>query len=504
MTHTLITNPLLWADVPDVDPIRIGNIYYMVSTSMHSMPGCPIMRSEDLKHWEIVGYVFDTLEDNDGHNLQGGNNIYGQGSWAASLKHHNGIVYLCFSCNDTKAFYIYQTEDIERGPWTRTVIEGLRHDPALLFDEDRVFVFYGNGDIYLTELLPDLSGVKPDGIQQLLFETEREGIGLRCEGCHAYKLNGYYYLLFIEWPREGNRRRRQICYRSRELLGPYERKIVLDDDLGYHNKGVAQGGIFDTPSGDWYAMLFQDHDAVGRIPILVPMAWEADWPVFGYDGKVPAQFTVPLPEKPGQSLVISDEFNYLDECLALQWQWNHNPDHSSWSVTERSGHLRLRTADPALGVLQARNTLTQRTEGPACEVTVLLDTSGLQLGERAGLIALQSHFGTIGVRVDEDGRRFLSMCVNDGTGGDRELAATPLEGELVHLRIVFNFADSIDEATFHYSLDGSSWTVFGETLHMKYTLDHFMGYRIGLYTYATGQSGGHADFDYFRYRRLED
>ncbi|RIX59197.1 glycoside hydrolase [Paenibacillus nanensis] len=501
MNKTLITNPIMWADVPDVDPIRVGSCYYMVSTSMHSMPGCPIMRSTDLKHWEIVSYVYDTFEDNEAHRLENGKNIYGKGSWAASLRHHNDTFYVCFSSNDTRRFYVYRTKDVVNGPWERSVIDGLRHDPGLLFDEGRVFVFSGNGSIYITELTADATAVKPGGIDQLLFETEREDIGLRCEGCHAYRLNGYYYLLFIEWPRTGNMRRRQICYRSKELLGPYERRIVLDDDLGYHNKGVAQGGLLDTPNGEWYAMLFQDHDAVGRIPCLVPVAWEDDWPVFGIDGKVPEQFEVGLPESESMPLVISDEFDYQSDRLARNWQWNHNPDNRLWSVTERPGYLRLRTGSLADSVVQARNTLTQRTEGPACTGETLLDTAHMKPGDRAGLVALQSHYGTVGVAVADNGEKFITMCVNGGAGEEKVLEACPFDGSVVHLKIHFDFEDSIDQAVFYYSMDGTEWAAIGEPLQMKYTLDHFMGYRIGLYQYATREIGGCADFDYFRYQR---
>ncbi len=180
-----------------------------------------------------------------------GKDIYGKGSWAASLREHKGLYYVCFSSNDMQRFYIFKTDDIEKGKWQRSVINGLFHDPSLLFDEERVFVIYGNGEIFITELTADVTRIKPEGINHLLLETEGEGIGLRCEGCHAYKINGYYYLLFIEWPLGGNQRRREVCYRSTELLGPYERKIVLDDNMDYCNHGVAQGGIIDTTDQSW-------------------------------------------------------------------------------------------------------------------------------------------------------------------------------------------------------------------------------------------------------------
>ncbi|AIQ17580.1 glycoside hydrolase [Paenibacillus sp. FSL H7-0357] len=502
MNTAIITNPVMWADVPDVDVIRFGPVFYMVSTSMHSMPGCPIMKSVNLNDWEIVNYVYDTFEDNEAHQLQDGKGIYGKGSWAASLRYKDGIFYVCFSSNDMDRFYIYRTEDIEHGIWERSVIPGLHHDPSLLLDDDsKNYVIYGNGSIRIKELTEDLTAVKPGGIDQLLLEGERTDIGLRIEGCHAYKLNGYYYLFFIEWPRSGNRRRRQLCYRSRELLGPYERKIILNDDLDYHNNGVAQGGIVDTLGGDWYTVLFQDHDAVGRIPCVFPMSWENDWPVVGENGRVSQVFATKLPAAEPKPLVISDEFDYANNRLALNWQWNHNPDNGLWSVTERPGFLRLRTGQIADSILWARNTLTQRTEGPACSAETVLDLSGLRPGDRAGMVALQNGFGTVGIAAGEQGRFNVGMCVNGGDGGEETVESVEFTSDQVYLRIVFNFEDSLDQADFFYSEDGTAWKPIGRTLYMKYTLDHFMGYRIGLFNYATKQSGGYADFDYFHYHR---
>lgn len=501
MGGTLITNPVIWADVPDPSVIRVGSVFYMVSTSMHSMPGCPIMKSVNLKNWEIVNYVFETLEDHDAHKLSDGKGIYGKGSWAPNLRCHDGTFYVCFSSLDMKRFYIYRTKDIENGPWERSVIDGIYHDPSLLFDEGRVYVIHGNGDIRITELTEDLTAVKPGGINGLLLVGEREGIGLRCEGCHAYRLNGYYYLFFIEWPKVGNKRRRQICYRSRNLLGPFERRVVLDDDMGYRNHGVAQGGIVDTPAGEWAAVLFQDHDAVGRVPCVVPVRWEDGWPVFGTDGKVPQSFELQLPDVAAGPLVISDAFDYSENRLALNWQWNHNPDNSLWSVTERPGWLRLVTGSPARSVEYARNTLTQRTEGPACSGMTLMEFAHMKPGDRAGLVALQHFYGTVGIHVAEDGARYVAMCVRGEDGGEEVVEKIRYDGDSIHLKIDFDFRDSADLARFFYSADGGEWHAVGRPLQLKYTLDHFMGCRFGLFHYATRETGGYVDFDYFRYEK---
>lgn len=502
MTIT-IKNPIIWADVPDPDVIRVGKVYYMVSTSMHSMPGCPIMKSVNLRDWELVSYLYDTFEDNEGHQLLDETGIYGKGSWATSLRFHKGSYYVCFSSNDMKQFYVYRTDDIEHGVWDRFVIEGLHHDPSLLFDEDRVFVIHGNGDIRITELTEDATALREGGINQLLLEGEREGINLRAEGCHAYKINGYYYLFFIDWPGVGNQRRRQLCYRSRDLLGPYEYKMILDDDMGYFNNGVAQGGIIDSPAGEWFTVLFQDHGSVGRIPCVLPVHWEEEWPIIGVNGTAPLTFEAELPDSEAKPLVISDEFNYGDNRLALNWQWNHNPDNERWSVTERPGWLRLHTGKLADSVEFARNTLTQRTEGPACSAVTLLDTTSMQSGDYAGLVALQSQFGTVGIMVGDNGERHIVMGVNGGGDNQQTIASHLYENSLVYLRIDFDFRDSVDLAHFYYSADGIDWNPIGKPLQMRYSLEHFMGYRIGFFNYATLQAGGYADFDYLHYSRVD-
>lgn len=494
---TIIKNPIIWSDIPDIDVLRYGDTFYMVSTTMHVLPGCPIMKSKDLLHWEIQSYIFDCVDDNDMYRLENRekNGVYGRGQWATSLRHHDGIFYACFACNEMQKTYIYYTDDIESGKWDRHVLDGIYHDSSLLFDDGKVYIFYNGGDVRITELKSDVSGVKEGGIDQLLLSTPKENIGLRCEGCHAYKIGEYYYLIFIEWPTDGHERRRQICYRSKELLGPYERKVILDDDMGYHNKGVAQGAIFDDEAGNWYAMLFQDHDAVGRIPFILPVQWKDEWPMIGFDGKVPKEWEVPLEETQSYDMVISDDFNHSKNVLANNWQWNHAPMDECWSFTKRPGYLRLTTGCIRDNVLFARNTLTQRTEGPACQATVTAELSGMKDGDYCGLIALQSNYGTVGIKM-ENGQKYVIMTTKDG-----QQYSKLYEGDCCQFRIHFDFEDSRDIATFFYSKDGVEFEKIGIDLKMLYALEHFMGYRIGIFNYASKEIGGYVDYQNFIYEK---
>lgn len=494
-----VENPIIWADFPDPDILRVEDTYYMVTTTMFMMPGGPILRSKDLANWEPVSYIFNSLEDNENYKLEAGKNAYGNGQWATSLKYHDGLFYACFASNDLKKTFIYYSPDIEKSYWDRYTIEGVYHDPSLLFDDGRVYLIYGNGDIGIVELKEDLSGLKKDGVRQILLRTPRENMILRCEGCRAYKLWGYYYLLFIEWPRDGKQRRRVVCYRSRDLLGDYERRVLLDDDLGYKNQGIAQGAFIDSPSGDWYAILFQDHGAVGRIPHLMPLSWEDGWPAIGDRGRVPKSFETPFKPYRARPLITSDSFDHRENKLGLQWQWNHNPLDNCWSFTKRPGYLRLETKGLATDILSARNTLSQRTSGPKAIYTVRLDTKGLKAGDYAGLVALQSQYGTIGVYVDRDNTRKI-LVRKRGQGGDiGEQGGLVLDGSNLYLRVGFNFTKGLDLASFYYSYDGISFNKIGSDLKMHYSLDLFIGYRIGVFYYSTRQAGGYADFCSFSY-----
>lgn len=495
----LVRNPIIWADMPDPDILRSGDTYYMVSTTMFMMPGGPILKSKDLVHWEIVSYIFDRIEDNDIYRLKNGRHAYGKGQWATSLKFYHGRYYACFVCHDMKRTYIYHTDDIEKSGWDRYVLENVYHDMSFLFDDDRAYLIYGNGEIGIAELKEDLSGVEEGGVNRLLFSTPSENMRLRCEGCRAYKLNGYYYLLFIDWPLDGSERRRVICCRSRELLGDYEWKVLLDDDMGYQNMGIAQGALVDTPNGDWYAVLFQDHGAVGRIPYLIPVAWENGWPVMGRNGKVPASFEVPFEEYAAKPLITSDSFDHSENVLDLRWEWNHNPDAECWSFTERPGFLRLSSKTIVKDILTARNILTQRTSGPKCAFTVELDAAGMKAGDYAGLVALQGNYGTVGLKIGSKGEANVLVCRRNDGGRQAAEYEARFPGKRIFLKIAFDFENSRDTASFHVSEDGVKWRKIGRELQMKYTLDLFIGYRIGLFYYSEEEAGGCADFRNFSY-----
>ncbi|MEO6732131.1 MAG: family 43 glycosylhydrolase, partial [Ferruginibacter sp.] len=373
------TNPVIFADVPDMSMVRVGDTYYMSSTTMHMNPGVPIMKSTDLVNWKLISYAYDTLAVMDELNLNKGKSIYGRGSWASCIRYNKGTFYVSTFSQTPNKTYIFSTKNIEKGNWKRISFSPSYHDHSIFFDDNgKVYMIYGAGKLRILELNEDLTGVKP-GTEQVLIENASTpsgtGGGLPAEGSQLFKVNGKYYLVNISWPRGGMRT--VIIHRADKITGPWDGKVALQD------LGVAQGGLIDMPDGKWYAYLFRDFGAVGRIPYLVPVKWEDGWPVLGVNGKVPATLNLPANKGLIPGIVNSDEFSRKknDAALPLVWQWNHNPDNSLWSVTERKGFLRLKTGRIDTSFLLARNSLTQRTIGPVCSGIVSLDVSNMKNGD---------------------------------------------------------------------------------------------------------------------------
>jgi beta-xylosidase len=487
-------NPIIFADVPDVSMIRVSDTYYMSSTTMHMSPGVPIMKSKDLINWQVISYAYDTLGNIDALNLNNGKNAYGRGSWASSIRFHNGTYYVSTFSSTTGKTYIFYTKDPEKEPWKRISFSPSFHDNTLFFDDDgRVYLITGNKKLTLVELNADLTGVKPGGINEVIIENASlpsgndSGLG---EGSQLFKVNGKYYLFNITWPKGGMRT--VVIHRSDKITGPWEGRLAFQD------KGVAQGGMIDTPDGRWFAYLFRDYGSAGRIPYLVPMKWENGWPEIGVDAKVPDNLDLPASKGLIPGIVNSDEFNRKkgEPALPLVWQWNHNPVNDLWSVTQRKGYLRLTTGRTDTLFVQARNTLTQRTFGPECYGSTSVDVTNMKDGDFAGLALLQRKFGLVGVK-SENGTKSIVM-INAQSGKPVEAQTVPLTQETVYLRAECDFRDLADVANFFYSLDGKKWFPIGTQLKMEYSMPHFMGYRFGLFNYATETPGGFVDFDWFR------
>lgn len=508
------TNPIIKADFPDPDVIRVEDTYYMLSTTMHFRPGAVILRSYDLIHWELVGHVFDILDNTPEECMQGERSSYGHGMWAGSLRYHQGKFYVCFSSLDTDKTYIYISEHIE-GDWEKITLNEYRHHPSLLFDDDgRVYMVSGYKEILVRELLADCTGYRAGGLQRVLLQPMTEDVYLGYEGSHIQKIHGKYYLFVIYWPKVEPARRTQLYFMADSLKDTFVGGEILRDDREYHNQGVAQGGLVETLNGKWYAILYQDHGAVGRIPVLVPVRWEGDVPVLGTGGKTP-QALQPVSSRPYYQytpIYTSDDFQYPTEKtqkpkLKLSWEFNHAPDSENWYIADGGG-LCLRNGKISTNVAHASNTLTQRMMWPGCAAEVTVDASGLKNGDVAGLCALQGCYGLIGV-TKEYGAYYLVVMERD-LGNVTILDRSPdympgnvmekirLEGSTVRIRMNAEFEDMQDEVEFFYQ-NKKRWKRVGEGHKLVFRLDHFTGCRFGLFNYATKETGGVAVFKEFRY-----
>jgi beta-xylosidase len=482
----------------------------MVSTTMYFCPVAPVMKSYDIVNWKIVSYCSDIIEDAPNFRLEewdenGTTRLgdYGRGQWASCIRYYNNKFYVLFTNNSTKKSYLYSTANADTGPWTRTVIDKQFHDPSLFRDDDgKMYVFYGYGTLYITEMKPDLSAPVDNGTVILALKDAPGGKD-GSEGSQVYKRNGYYYVFFCTW---GLGPKTQHVLRSTDIKGPYEQKTLLNGKNLY-GKYVAQGGIVDTPDGDWYAFLFKEPNASGRVPVLVPLQWgEDDWPVLGDSGgNVPTTLQMKLaPDE--QNLYVSDEFD--DAKLQLAWQWNHNPDNADWSLKEKPGYLRLRTGGTSKTIYHARNTLTQRVFEPECDGIVALETAGMKDGDKAGLMILQSLSGFICIEQDGE-QKYIAMYTGDhdsvgcwpANPTETRRERTEFSSDKIYFRVNCKFRGNAtsgnETAVFQYSLDGATWTNLGTTFNMQWTLQHFTGARFGLFNYATKEAGGYVDFDYF-------
>jgi len=505
------TNPVLWSDCPDPDLIRVGDEYYLVTTTMHLMPGAPIMHSKDLVNWEIVSYIFDRLEETPYYSMEGGT-VYGRGQWATSLRYKDGRFFAYFTPNDQPPKgWVYSTTDPKTEKWELYSVLPHFHDASFFFDDNgKAYMVYGSGSI--RELKPDLTGVQEGGLDMQLFERDSEENSL-LEGSRMIKKDGKYYLLMISWPRGGIRR--EVCYRADRIEGPYEKKVILETPFGGLGAGVAQGTIFDTPEGEWYGFIFQDRDGLGRAPMLMPCTWVDGWPMLGdKDGKVPERMQKPLQGEPVKGITKSDDFK--EGKLGLHWQWNHNPVDDAWSLSECPGYLRLKTNKVVESIYTARNTITQRMEGPQSTATVCIDLKGMKDGDVAGFSAFNSDAAVLGVSM-KDGAKTLTLTEESVRLHPRNkevldvkkkvTAEVPLKKDRIWLRIDADFrpGETRDIAKLWYSLDGKEWNRIGEDYRMRFDWQRFfMGTKFAIFNYATEEAGGYVDVDYFDYRKINN
>jgi beta-xylosidase len=477
------TNPVIAADFPDPDVILVGDTYYMVTTTMFVFPGVTVLKSYDLVNWEYCSNAVPRFDFSPCYNLDGCNR-YSHGQWATSFKYNNGKFYLLFITLDEGGFLC--TAIKPEGPWGIKKLPQGFYDPGLFFDDDgKIYVAHGYSNISITELDTNFA---TKGKDSLVYTGDiRKGL----EGSHVYKINGYNYIYGTYGGVDGI----QVALRSKSIYGPYEQKVVIRDKTPGVTFGIHQGALIKTQTGEWWTMLFVDSGPFGRFPSLQPVTWIDNWPMVGIDGKGVITYRKPNvgKEYPIKALPTSDEFN--DTTLGMQWGWNHNPDPIKWSLTQNPGYLRLTTVSVVSNIREAQNTLTQRPFAnyeqttPTIAVTKM-NVGNMKDGDIAGLAVFQDPYAYIAVK-QENGSKHLIMVNNGET-----IASAPMEGSTIYLHTIAS--NSTKMATFEYSFDNTKFTPLGSELSMRFNLSIFTGNKFCLFNYATRETGGYVDFDWFR------
>ena len=544
-------NPVINADAPDVSVCKVADTYYMISTTMHLMPGAPIMKSKDMVNWETISYVFDRIDDGDRYDLIDGKTVYGQGQWASSLRYHMGKFYVWFTANGEPGKGFVFAADKAEGPWKLVARPPHMHDASLFFDEDgKRYLFTGSGGCTVVELDENFAP-KAGGLNKKVVDgsTDPEEKGALLEGSSVIKHNGKYYICMIsmKWGAKG-RVRREVCYRADNIAGPYEKKIILETPFESYG-GVGQGSLVgdDQSDLDWWALIFQDRGGIGRVPCALPVTWVDGWPMVGeFTGEInpaikeikadnpsgdirldrrayrtPSDLSKKHPSVKG--FIGSDEFDLLpiDENggyharkgLNLYWQWNHNPVDEAWSLTERPGYLRLKTARVVDNLQVAPNTITQRMSAPLCTGAVKIDVAAMKDGDVCGLAAYNGDSGVL--RVVKKGGKYKLQLTEEKSVFKRPRDIDRVDVEVieevplkfknkneryVYLKVHGDFNPGRDMASFSYSTDGSDWKSIGHELPMIFDYTrHFMGTKFAIFNYATKQTGGHVDVDWFRF-----
>ena len=480
------TNPVVRADIPDPDVIRVGDTYYMVSTTMVHFPGATILKSKDMVNWEYCANPLEKLLDDDRYNLRKGQNFYSKGMWACSMKYHDGKFYILINGNDSRAWLLTATDP--EGKWTVKRLAHNYYDPGMLFDNGKVYIVCGINHLTMVELDENFNELRSKVV------VVRDDAGL--EGCHLYKHGDYYYIYatYGGWPSG------QVAFRSTDPFGTYEEKMLVEKTINGQVNTIHQGALIEDTEGKWWTIMQQDLGALGRFPNLQPVTWVDGWPIVGNNGVPYQTYTKPVGtnEYPRQ-MTTTDVFRNFP--LDMQWEWNHLPQANVYSLFERAGWLRLKATSTTNLLSQAQNTLTQRiymrSDKPSIG-TVRLDVTKLADGDRAGICIFQDPYAQIGVeKKNGEYKIYWRQDALDGAAAStKEQYASATVTDIVYLRASFNYNTS--KTKFYYSLDNKTWTAFGGETSMGFNLSVFVGARFGLFCYATSAlGGGSADFDWF-------
>ncbi len=531
-------NPILNADYPDVDVEQVGDTYYMISSKQHMSPGMVILESKDMVNWTTLGHVWDKLSWATEYNwdrMAG----YPFGVWAGDLAYHDGIWY-CYQIDARHGLLMSYAKDI-RGPWSEPITmmttETILDDPAVFWDDEahQAYLICNNANKLRTpeNKVPGnenrIYKMSWDG-KKLLDEGVLVYTGPGAEAAKIYKFDGTWYLFMAEWFRPDPRKpdhpdaddgdRKQIVLRSTSgsIYGPYEKKVVMERGNGFI-RSASQGALMKAADGSWW----YTHQLIQNIPTpfqgrpqcLEPVTWTDGWPLIGIDGdgdgigEPVLTYKKPILGYPILAPGSDDEFSNPE--LAKQWEWNHNPRDTHWSLSERPGWLRLMSslpvsedkedipnvhnpwrANPGLETTfwRACNTLSQRIMGTTTGTAVAkFDLTGMQHGQRAGFVRFGGVYHLLGIHMDESGSRTLFFMDTEG----KEITGPEIKEKHLYIKTT----NKGNHASFEYSTNGKSFRRFGNEFILKF--GSWTGDRLGFFCWNELKETGYIDVDYFHY-----
>ncbi|MBI3123782.1 MAG: glycoside hydrolase 43 family protein [Ignavibacteriales bacterium] len=506
------TNPIIQADYSDPDAIRVGDDYYMTSSSFAHFPGLPILHSKDLVNWKIIAHAVSNYPLPEFNSVQHGNGI-----WAPAIRFHKDEFYIYFGDPDNGVFMTKAKDP--RGPWEP--LQLIRKakgwiDTCPFWDEDgNAYLVHAwarsrsgiKHIITVNKMSTDGKTILDDGVQVFCDSVNHNTM----EGPKVYKRNGFYYIFA---PAGGVKPGWQTILRSKNIYGPYEAKIVLEQGSTKIN-GPHQGAWVQTQTGEDWFIHFQDRYAYGRIIHLQPMRWETDWPVMGEDydkngiGEPVAIFKKPNVGKKYSVCVPQTNDEFSENKLGLQWQWQSNFSNDWVSLKERKGWLRFYSQpylNDAKNIYMASALLMQKFPAPSFEVVTKVELSSGDVNANAGIVIFGYDYARVGIKKTLDGNKiFQSVCINaEKSTEEKNISAKDVASNKVYLKatVLESFSEQgipIAKCKFSFSADGKSFEQIGNEFLAKE--GRWVGAKIGLFSESVNPTeSSFADFDWFRFK----
>ena len=515
-------NPVLYADYSDPDACRVGNDFYLTSSSFNCLPGLQILHSNDLVNWHIIGAAipYSLAPVRTPERPEHGNRV-----WAPAIRHHNGQFYIFWGDPDQGVFMTKARDP--QGPWTEPVLvkagQGII-DPCPLWDDDgQVYLVhaYAGSRAQLKSVIAicQLNEEATQAVTPSRIVFDGHEAHTTCEGPKFYKKDGYYYIFH---PAGGVPTGWQVVLRSKNVYGPYECRTVLAQGNTSVN-GPHQGAWVDTPTGEDWFLHFQDVGAYGRVVHLQPMKWKDGWPVIGTDpdgdgcGEPVLSHRKPDVGRtyPVRTPQESDEFDGY--TLSPQWQWHANINEKWAYHAGNRGFVRLYSypvVPQCRNLWDVANLLLQKTPAPNFTATMKLTFSPTDKyrGERTGLVVMGMDYAALMLENTADGLTLSQVeCIDADKGQPEQVnASVGLTGGTVYLRVRFGCDgrkiaqsegghDLLVTCDFSYSTDGRTFSPLGTTFRARE--GKWIGAKVG--TFCTrpairANDGGWADIDWFR------